>query len=468
VSVVWEEVRTGVDFMQLMPKVEGNRGPDIWLRAKRGVKPCPHPVHKIKAFGQELPLEDFKTDNVESLREEDLVGVRAFYQVSSERLRGAKAARIETSADTPANEVDKQTHEAIVQNYLRLCQVVRVAASGNDLNAQQVWPLLRDAVIFELPTAAYLTLYEEFFRYCVRSAKVDPDVPLSQHSEKQRKRVMDVIGTGMDAPFPEKLPFKSCFFAYGAGVTDDPNSALLENEMRAREGGDVPPSVGKLYGHLVTEKGVVVSFRYLEHAVGGQEGIVFTFDRDPSSVKGQKWDRPHSMSPWIVNALVSYVNEHKKLVEHGKNGLGYQMLVKKTAKRLSMKPPIPPPFYVVYLKDEFVREQARLRASSIKRHIDWQHRWNVRGHDCLRFMRGQLPIDPELEAELLARKYKIFTVEQPDSELFMALAKRGVPPKGTDEWLAVLHYWRDSFVKGPTDKPLIESVRRSTKSWGEP
>jgi hypothetical protein len=467
ISVVWERVRTGVDFVQLMPRTEGNRGPDIWLRAKHGYKACSNHAHKIQAFGQELPLEDFKPENVESLREEDVANVRHFYQVPSDRLRGAKASRIEASTDTPAGEVDRQTHEAIVQNYLRLCQVVRVAASGNDANAQKVWPLLRDAVIFELPTAAYLTLYEEFFRYCVRSAKVDPDVPLNQHSEKQRKRVMDVIGTGADAPFPEKLPFKSCFFAYGAGVNDDPNSELLESEMRAREGGDVPPSVGKLYGHLVTEKGIVVNFRYIENIHDGQAGVVFVFDRDPSSVKGEKWDRPHSMSPWIINALVSYVNEHKKLVEAGKNGFGYQSLIKKTAKGLSMKPPIPPPFYVVYLKDELVREQARQRASSIKRHIDWQHRWQVRGHDCLRFMRGPLPLDPELEQELRARRYKIFTVEQPDSETFMALAKRGVPPKGSDEWIAVLAYWRDSFTKGPSDKPLIESVRRSTKTWGE-
>ena len=466
VSIVWESVRTGVDFIQLMPKTEGNRGPDIWMRAKRGQRHCANHVHKIQAFGQELPLEEFKSENVETLREEDVNSVRQFYQVTNDQLRAAKAARIETSADTPANEVDKQTHEAIIQNYLRLCQVVRVAASGNDANAQKVWPLLRDAVIFELPTAAYLTLYEEFFRYCIRSAKVDPDISLGEHTEKQRKRVMDVIGTGMDAPFPEKLPFKSCFFAYGAGVTDDPNGELLETELRKKEGGNAPSSVGKLYGHLVTEKGIVVNFRYIEGPA--QDGIAFVFDRDPSSSKGEKWDRPHSMAPWVVNALVSYVNEHKKLVEAGKNGLGYQMLLKKTAKGLSMKPPIPPPFYVVYLKDELIREQARQRASSIKRHIDWQHRWSVRGHDCVRFMRGPLPLDPELEQELRARKYKIFTVDQPDSEAFMALAKRGVPPKGTDEWIAVLAYWRDSFIKGPNDKPLIESVRRSTKTWGEP
>jgi hypothetical protein len=413
--------------------------------------------------GQDLPLEEFQPENVESLREEDVMSVQWFYQSTQARLREMKAARIEASADEAMHEVDKPTHEAIVQNYLRLCQVVRIAASGGDPNAQKVWPLLRDAVIFELPSAAYITLYDEFFRYCVRSAKVDPDLPLSQHTDKQRKRVMDVIGTGMDAPFPDKVPFPSCFFAYGRGMRD-PNSDLLEDELRKRESG-APQSVGKLYGHLVTGTGIVVGFRHLDEP--GREGVAFTFDREPSSSKGQQWDRPHTLAPWIINALVSYVNEHKTLIEAGKNGLGYQMLVKKTAKGLSMKPPIPPPFYVVYLKDEFVREHVRQRASSIKRHIDWQHRWKVRGHDCLKYMRGSLPLDPELEKELLARRYKIYTVEQPDSETFMALAKRGVAPKGTDEWLAVLQYWRDSFEKGPSDKPMIESVRRSTKSWGE-
>lgn len=468
VSVVWENVRTGVDFMQLVSQGEGNRGPDIWLRAKGGDRrrPIGH-TKTVQALGKELPLWDFDPEYVASLHEEDLPSVLKFYQVSTERLRRAKAARIETSAEAPTTEVDKATHEAIVQNYLRLCQVIRIAAQGNDPNAQRVWPLLRDAVIFEMPTAAYTTLHGEFFRYCVRSAKVDPDIPLSEHAPKQRKRVLDMIGTGIDAPFPDKLPFRASFFAYGAGVQDDVNGELLELELRKKEGGDVPSSIGKLYGHLVTEAGVVIGFRHIDNDASGQEGVVFTFDRDPTSSKGLKWDRPHTMTPWIVNALVSYVNEHKRLVEQRPNGFAQQSLFKKMSKKLAMKPPVPPPFYVVFLKDEYVREHARQRASSIKRHIDWQHRWSVRGHDCVRFVRGSLPLDPELEKDLLARKYKVFTVEQPDSETFMALAKRGVPPKAADEWMAVLMYWRDSFVKGPADRPLIESVRRSEKSWGE-
>jgi len=469
VSMVFENVRSGVDMVQMLSQDPNNkRAPDIWLRLVRGVPTKQVGETQILGpIGRSLPLEEFKPEGVTSLEADDVpVAINHYQRTTSTDNAMSTVARLQQAPDDDSPSVDKATHEAIVQNYLQLCQIVRTAASAADVNAQRVWPMLRDAVIFELPTIAYHTLYEEFFNYCVKVARVDPKIPITDHTAKQRKRVMDVIGTGVHAPFPEKLPFKSCFFAYGRGVRDA-NADLLEEDLRKKEP-NAPPSVGKLYGHLVTDTGLVVNFRHIERGANGQEGLVFVFDRDPTSIKGQCWDRVHTLSPWIINALVSYVNEHKKLVEAGPNGFGYKSLVKKLAKGLAMTPPVPRPFYVVYLKDEVIREHARQRTVAIKREIDWQHRWNVRGHDCIRYTRGPLPIDSETEAALLKRRYKIFTDTQPDSQTFMALAKRGIPPKAEDEWLAVLSVWRESFVKGPSDKPLIESVRRSTKDWEIP
>jgi hypothetical protein len=357
-------------------------------------------------------------------------------------------------ANRIVGEVDKDTHKAIILTFLKLMEVVRLGAIGNDAATKRIWPKLRDAVIFEMPPIAYETLFEQFARYCIRSAGLDPDA-IDEHTEKERQRAMKFIESGIDAPFPDKLPFESCFFAYGGGVE-------IPTILGAPEGG----TANILYGHLVCADGTVSSFRRFRGQDNGQqkEGVSILHDRENG-----KWQNVHSLSPWIVNALIAYINEHQTLIETGKRGLGYKTLLKRSAKKLGVKVPrIPPPFYVVYIRDQLIREQVQQQSHAIKRHIDWQHRWRVRGSWCIRFERGPLPLDPEKEAELRKRKYKIFTVTQPDAELFSALVKRGIPGKRTDEWLAILKYWRGEHIKGPEDKPLIESVRRSTKKWKVP
>lgn len=60
-----------------------------------------------------------------------------------------------------------------------------------------------------------------------------------------------------------------------------------------------------------------------------------------------------------------------------------------------------------------------------------------------------------------------FTVDKVSDELLGELAKRMIPPKQTNEWMAIKRYWTSDHVKGPVDKEIVESVRRSTKPWGE-
>lgn len=453
-ALTYERTRAGVNFTQIMPKEEGNTtAPDIWFRVDPAYKGTPRgKTHTQGTLGVALPVEELQLSALQDLQEDDAPRLAPYYQHRDETTLPARVSTLAADEDD-AREVTKTMHAAIVANYLQLCQTMRVAAAGGDANMQRLWPLMRDAMIFELPPAAYTSLFEEFFRYCVRSAKLDPDT-IDTHTPKQQQRVAAVIASGKDAPFPEKLPFAACFFAYGGSVPDPAAAAYEKREGRP----------GRLYGHLVTSTGIVVGMRHVD-GPNNKEAFTFFFDRDPQ--KSQEWLTPPALTPWIVNALVAYVNEHKSLVEMGNVGLGHQMLVKKQAKRLSIKPPVPKPYYVVHMKDTFLREQSQKYGSAIKRHIDWQHRWRVRGHDCIRFVRGPLPLDAETEIELRKRKYQIYTVEQPDSETFILLAKRGVAPKGADEWLAVLRYWRGDFIKGPEDKVLIESVRRSAKEWGE-
>jgi len=37
--------------------------------------------------------------------------------------------------------------------------------------------------------------------------------------------------------------------------------------------------------------------------------------------------------------------------------------------------------------------------------------------------------------------------------------KRGVRAPAPQEWIAVLSYWRPSFVKGPEEKPYVPAAR---------
>ena len=85
----------------------------------------------------------------------------------------------------------------------------------------------------------------------------------------------------------------------------------------------------------------------------------------------------------------------------------------------------------------------------------------------VRVKRGQIPIDAKLEKVLKKRKYKIYTEEQPPFDIWQKLEARQIPPKKANEWLAVLVSFRDDFLKGPEDKPLIPSVRKSARYANE-
>lgn len=447
-TVVLEDARPGVDLAHTVSRDE--TAPVVWFRA----------VRTEPRQGVRVAHVVFDKSQISSLYDDDLPTIEKYFRRPTDRATPTIAAT-PTNDDLGASEVDKAMHEAIVKNFLLISQTVRNAANDGEPGAVKCWPFIRNAVLFEIPPSAYVSLFNEFMQFIARLAKMDITTPPEKYTAKQWRRVRGILSTGEDAPFPEKMPFDACFFAYGGGVTD-PSADLLSAELKHKNA--VATAVGRLYGHLVTSTGIVAGFRYVADHVNARKGIVVTYDRDPAI--SHKWDRVQTLAPWIINALVEYVNEHKSIVEQGKNGLAHQMLVKKVAKILHIKPPRPPPFYVVRMKDQLIREQAQRRGASIKRHIDWQHRWQVRGHDCIRYARGFMPLDENVEADFVDRGYKVFKGEDiVDSAMFNALNRRGVAPKRNDEWMAILSYWRESFVKGPEDKPLVESTRQSSKKW---
>ncbi len=456
--IMWDSVIPGAHFMQLVGRSEF--APSIWLRGKLNTRGASAGSRKVLVNGKRVlkPLTKFVPAAALSLLEGDAAVIEAKFYT-----REAPAA---TPVPQPGT-IDQATHEAIITNYLQICQlssdfVESIPLNDNETDVTQlavnqvnsrIWPLLRDAVIFEMSATSYVTLFEEFTCYIARCAKImyDPLAPVSQLLDQltpaAERRVVSAIQSGTAAPFPEKMPFKACFFAYGPGVNETtqlPRSAFL-----------VGTDTGTLLGHLVCADGTVVSFR--------RSGVDTDVKIHCALEHNLIWTRPETLSPWIINALVDYVNEHKSLVEQGHHGAVSRTRVKQLTIKLNLQPTVPPPFYVVYMKDSYVRDAGTRQATLITRHIDWQHRWKVRGHDCIRFDRGPLPMDPDLTDRYTRLGYQIFTTSAPDAETFTDLLKRNVPPKAPDEWMVLKKFWRNSYEKGPEDKPLIESVRRTTK-----
>jgi hypothetical protein len=66
---------------------------------------------------------------------------------------------------------------------------------------------------------------------------------------------------------------------------------------------------------------------------------------------------------------------------------------------------------------------------------------------------------PEDAAKLKKREYKVYDGRVTDADDQARLLKRGIRGPGPDEWIAVLSYWRDAFVKGPEGKPYVPAAR---------
>jgi len=121
------------------------------------------------------------------------------------------------------------------------------------------------------------------------------------------------------------------------------------------------------------------------------------------------------------------------------------------------------------MRDEVVEVAARERFKAKKSQREYQHQWQVTGHDRIRVKRGPLPLDEKTRAGLLkprgnGARYQIYEEMHPSDELAKQLWRRGVKPKGDNEWMAVLVSRVQDYVKGPVDAPFIPSTRRSGRS----
>jgi len=268
---------------------------------------------------------------------------------------------------------------------------------------------------------------------------------------------------GVRWPFPEPLPFDSCFFSFGAQLNLSYSPRALHARVQPSELSSM--SVTKLFllGYLVAWEGeepfvfTVVGFEFHDDrnrdvAVPTPIGLIKTYENG-------EWLQPMSLDPWILSMLVKAINDHKQIMESHPASLFSRMARKRASKSAKQTLPLPAPYYLVNLKDEFIAAPAKLKKTSSGRPVEWSHRWDVRGHECVRIERGQMPVDPKEVAKLKKRGYRIYEGMSLIADDAARLLKRGVRAPAPQEWIAVLSYWRPSFVKGPEEKPYVPAAR---------
>lgn len=274
---------------------------------------------------------------------------------------------------------------------------------------------------------------------------------------------------GVHWPFPDPLPFDSCFFCFGRRLNLAYSPVALHTRVHPSSLQEIGVSSVYLLGYLVAWEGdVPFVFTALQFGEGdGMSAIDPVTGRvQPGATVGlirtyedEQWTQPMSLDPWVLGMLVRAINEHKNIIDNFGPTLGSKMARKKASKGLKQLLPLPAPFYMVNLKDELIAAPLKKPKFPVGRPTEWTHRWDVRGHECVRIERGLLPTEPRELARLKKRGYRIYEGMSLNAEDAGRLLKRGVRAPGPQEWIAVLSYWRDSCVKGPEDKPYIPAAR---------
>lgn len=372
---------------------------------------------------------------------------------------------------------------SVTDRYLLLLDLAR--KSARDPNFQKkfepyskagystLWARLKDAAVFEVPSrlaVAFAQQAKNWLHEHVVPADClfEMDEPeVEKHKTmyiEANKRIREAANR---CSLPELRPFKHMYFGYTEPIWIPPGLRPMFTEDYDQS---VEESLDRMYilGHCVLDE-VVHIFGWTVEPDGLEKTAMvvsrsrtFSDDEGPELVE---WDKPTMLCPWVIPSIIQWINEHKTVIRDDTLSFGYRRAFKKEAKKLKMAKMVPPPYYTVHMQDITVdeRDLQRQFRSTFKQVIDWQHRWTVRGHYMVRVKRGLLPLDPSLEQDLRKRRYKVFTVEDPDYATWKHLRRRGIEPKRSDEWIAVLISWRKDHVKGPENKPLIPSLRKSAR-----
>lgn len=376
----------------------------------------------------------------------------------------------------PLYEKTRELVDDCVKAFMQSCDSALIQARGeaygfdgisNDAakqNARLAWSALQRARLFIVDPDRWRRAWLTSAEYVMSLAGISDEDrktfstggPIPDHVNEAYFSVFEDYGWKW--PFPEPLPFDSCFFAYGLRLKLEPGPEL-NTRMREEYLDDMGWPDAYLIGHLLAWEGetpYAFSFIELRDPSGKTSTTAIAIGR--TYFEGE-WDLPRSFDPWILSILVRSINDHKQIVDPFKATLGHRLDRKKASKTAKGYLPLPSPFYVVNLTDELIGPpELKMRRSPVGG-VEWSHRWDVRGHECVRIERGTQPLAPKDASRMVRRGYRIYQGTLLSEEDASRLSKRGIKVPARDEWIAILSYWRESCIKGPKDKPYIPAAR---------
>jgi hypothetical protein len=278
---------------------------------------------------------------------------------------------------------------------------------------------------------------------------------------------IDVASKRVELPRMETWPFRSMWVGFGKGCQLTPDETLNRhvwaNTVSLIAKG---PHCAVLLGYLVFDAGEEFGAQVSEvYRVPGHDNPLLCAVYDERSVfdTGSGWLRGGDLTPWVVKTLLELLRESRTSVLEQQPTFRDRQLAERRSERSGVPMPVPRPYYVVRVRRRVVYDKARQVARRRLPSCPWQlrHRFDVVAHERCRVQRGPLPLNPKLRATLEKRRYRIYTLEQPSAEDQARLSSRGLQPKHTQEWLAILTSQVASFQKGPEDGPYVPAIRRA-------
>ena len=276
-------------------------------------------------------------------------------------------------------------------------------------------------------------------------------------------KVHELPASAVPKPITTK-PFESIFLHCAGPIYSPFGAAIRVSNESSHDLKDFLEQTSRAIplGFLVSDEGIVeYMMAYDVDAPAGTTRPMITYAL-LHWTKAGGWLKQQTLVPWIVTLMIGYLNSHNTVV-HGKFSKREQHDFMKESKRLPGGPVRPRDFYTLTMH----RQTFELSAVKVRKSLESRarkYRVDVRGHETVRVMRGKLPLTPQDEKKLRDRGYRIYEATELSEDDRLRLEHRDMPARKPGEWIAVLSWWRDSFMSPANPElPYVPAVRRPTE-----
>ena len=319
---------------------------------------------------------------------------------------------------------------------------------------------VRDARIFILKPSLFGTYYREADVYTTTEIAGMEWAPegignVTEEEALDHYHLIAEAGKKVPPPDPERWPFPCLWIAFGEGIPL--TAAQTMARLQAQTIDSLKPKGVMLMAQLWAQyEGGVFIADVLDVETDNENGRLSALLWGVVYFEG-KWNHPYDLNPWICNAIHQHLLDYKTVIVE-KNWSAHQARSMTNPSKEVVRPPIPPPFYLVNLQSKVVERDFR-RTIPRRQRMEYQHSFSVRGHERVRVRRGPLPLSEEDREALHARKYDIYTLAPLSQRHAQLLADRGIQGKRTGEWMAILVSWVKDHRRGPDNAPFVPAVR---------